>query len=82
MNRSIMVAVVLALAPMAGVPALAANSWDGTYVYAQSLGKNLLAIAPCSSITSSPSRAATASSRQTATSPGDPLQGDGEWRQA
>jgi hypothetical protein len=41
MNRSIMVAVVLGLAPMAGVPALAADSWDGSYVYEQSLGKNL-----------------------------------------
>ena len=41
MNRSIMVAFTLGLAPMGGVPALAVDSWDGTYVYEQSLGKNL-----------------------------------------
>ena len=41
MSRSIMVAFTLGLAPMGGVPALAVDSWDGTYVYEQSLGKNL-----------------------------------------
>ena len=41
MNRSIMVAVALGLAPLAGAPALSADSWDGKYLYEQSLGKNL-----------------------------------------